>query len=173
MRVEKQKVVRTITKLEKLLQGISPNDSKHAVLSKKLDKARNDMRYIEFYPKDQKYISLYRETTDPAINEKRALIRAQIDAEEARKLREQRRMLHDSDSEVDFEGMCVMLRELVACYCILSFSKFLWRFAVSVQFTGFPLRSGYSLESKVMRENRGSCARATAYVAQQRFRRRF
>lgn len=126
--LERQKVVRIISKCKKSLLNLNLRDTVHDTQSKRLDQALEDLRYIDSYPKDQKYISLFRETTDPQINEKRSMIRAQIAAEEARKKREQRRALHDSDSEVDFEGefwildfLCVFPLLLYKCYYCQSF----------------------------------------------------
>ncbi|KAK3145794.1 hypothetical protein QOZ80_3BG0257630 [Eleusine coracana subsp. coracana] len=69
---ERRKVERMIRRLEKQ-QRSSPDD-----VSNKLSKLREDLEYVRFFPKNEKYVSLFAGGNNPDIVEKRNKWRKQI-----------------------------------------------------------------------------------------------
>ncbi|GAQ91534.1 hypothetical protein KFL_008020040 [Klebsormidium nitens] len=96
---ERRKVERRIRRTERALRGLSdagPDaQAQQAELSRQLAQLKEDLEYVRFFPKDQKYIALFAGGDDAAVQQKRQEMRervkaniaaakaAQIDLEEA------------------------------------------------------------------------------------------
>ncbi|XP_076953871.1 uncharacterized protein LOC143628085 [Bidens hawaiensis] len=76
---ERRKVERRIRRLEKQ-QRASSGLAQEAELAEQLSKLKEDLEYISFFPKTEKYVSLFKKVDNTDTNDKRDSLRTQIKA---------------------------------------------------------------------------------------------
>ncbi|XP_010441993.1 PREDICTED: rRNA-processing protein efg1 [Camelina sativa] len=76
---ERRKIERTIRRLEKL-QRTSSAHVGDADIAEQLTKLKEDLEYVRFFPKNEKYVSLFTGGEDSEVVEKRGKLRKQIKA---------------------------------------------------------------------------------------------
>ncbi|XP_050219913.1 rRNA-processing protein EFG1 isoform X2 [Mercurialis annua] len=76
---ERRKVERGIRRLEKLQRG-SSGQAQDAEIAEQLSKLKEDLEYVRFFPKTEKYVSLFTGGEDLDILDKRIKLRKQIKA---------------------------------------------------------------------------------------------
>ncbi|KAF3596231.1 hypothetical protein DY000_02024314 [Brassica cretica] len=76
---ERRKIERSIRRLEKL-QRTSSAHVGDADIAEQLSKLKEDLEYVRFFPKNEKYVSLFTGAEDSEVVEKRSRMRKQIKA---------------------------------------------------------------------------------------------
>ncbi|GMP56216.1 hypothetical protein CsSME_00020785 [Camellia sinensis var. sinensis] len=76
---ERRKIERRIRRLEKM-QRASSGQSKEAEIAEQLSKLKEDLEYVRFFPKTEKYVSLFMGGDDTDIVDRRNRLRKQIKA---------------------------------------------------------------------------------------------
>ncbi|KAL5542101.1 hypothetical protein UlMin_009811 [Ulmus minor] len=76
---ERRKIERRIRRLEKL-QRTSSGQAEDAKIAKQLSELKEDLEYVRFFPKTEKYVSLFSGGDDTEIVDKRNKLREQIKA---------------------------------------------------------------------------------------------
>ncbi|CAF1987852.1 unnamed protein product [Brassica oleracea var. botrytis] len=76
---ERRKIERSIRRLEKL-QRTSSAHVGDADIAEQLSKLKEDLEYVRFFPKNEKYVSLFTGAEDSEVVEKRSKMRKQIKA---------------------------------------------------------------------------------------------
>eukprot|EP00243_Klebsormidium_subtile_P002464 TRINITY_DN148_c0_g1_i1.p1 TRINITY_DN148_c0_g1~~TRINITY_DN148_c0_g1_i1.p1 ORF type:complete len:388 (-),score=105.55 TRINITY_DN148_c0_g1_i1:65-1228(-) len=81
---ERRKVERRIRRTERALRGLSDAgpeaQEQQAELSRQLAQLKEDLEYVRFFPKDQKYIALFAGGDDEAVQQKRQEMRGRVKA---------------------------------------------------------------------------------------------
>ncbi|XP_023639407.1 rRNA-processing protein EFG1 isoform X2 [Capsella rubella] len=76
---ERRKIERSIRRLEKL-QRTSSAHVGDTDIAEQLTKLKEDLEYVRFFPKNEKYVSLFTGGEDPEVVEKRGKLRKQVKA---------------------------------------------------------------------------------------------
>ncbi|KAB5545065.1 hypothetical protein DKX38_013177 [Salix brachista] len=77
---ERRKIERRIRRLEKLQRASSGQLPQHADVADQLSKLKEDLEYVRFFPKTEKYLSLFSGGDDSDIDDRRNKLRKQIKA---------------------------------------------------------------------------------------------
>ncbi|KAF9677665.1 hypothetical protein SADUNF_Sadunf08G0131100 [Salix dunnii] len=77
---ERRKIERRIRRLEKLQRASSGQLPQHADVADQLSKLKEDLEYVRFFPKTEKYLSLFTGGDDSDIDDRRTKLRKQIKA---------------------------------------------------------------------------------------------
>ncbi|KAL1188834.1 hypothetical protein V5N11_021994 [Cardamine amara subsp. amara] len=77
---ERRKIERTVRRLEKLQRNTSGGHGQDAEIGGQLNKLKEDLEYVRFFPKNEKYVPLYSGDDDLHVNERRSKLRKQIKA---------------------------------------------------------------------------------------------
>ncbi|KAI5066967.1 hypothetical protein GOP47_0017495 [Adiantum capillus-veneris] len=81
---ERRKIERRIKQLEKLLEGTNATEAdamkEHPDLNTQLAQLKEDLEYVRFFPRTEKYVSLFEGNEDEEVLAKRSRLREQIKA---------------------------------------------------------------------------------------------
>ncbi|KAJ6725935.1 RRNA-PROCESSING PROTEIN EFG1 [Salix purpurea] len=77
---ERRKIERRIRRLEKLQRASSGQLPQHADVADQLSKLKEDLEYVRFFPKTEKYLSLFSGGDNSDIDDRRNKLRKQIKA---------------------------------------------------------------------------------------------
>ncbi|KAG7591061.1 rRNA-processing protein Efg1 [Arabidopsis thaliana x Arabidopsis arenosa] len=77
---ERRKIERSIRRLEKLQRSTSGGHVQDAEIGGQLNKLKEDLEYVRFFPKNEKYVSLFSGGDDLHVSERRSKLRKQIKA---------------------------------------------------------------------------------------------
>ncbi|CAL9213658.1 unnamed protein product, partial [Arabidopsis halleri] len=77
---ERRKIERSIRRLEKLQRSTSGGHVQDAEIGGQLNKLKEDLEYVRFFPKNEKYVSLFSGGDDLQVSERRSKLRKQIKA---------------------------------------------------------------------------------------------
>ncbi|CAH8251111.1 unnamed protein product [Arabidopsis lyrata] len=77
---ERRKIERSIRRLEKLQRSTSGGHVQDAEIGGQLNKLKEDLEYVRFFPKNEKYVSLFSGGDDLQLSERRSKLRKQIKA---------------------------------------------------------------------------------------------
>jgi hypothetical protein len=78
--VERRKIERSIRRLEKLHRSTSGGYVQDAEIGGQLNRLKEDLEYVRFFPKNEKYVSLFSGSDDLQVSERRSKLRKQIKA---------------------------------------------------------------------------------------------
>ncbi|CAE5956500.1 unnamed protein product [Arabidopsis arenosa] len=77
---ERRKIERSIRRLEKLQRSTSGGHVQDPEIGGQLNKLKEDLEYVRFFPKNEKYVSLFSGGDDLQVSERRSKLRKQIKA---------------------------------------------------------------------------------------------
>ncbi|ANM58290.1 rRNA-processing EFG1-like protein (DUF2361) [Arabidopsis thaliana] len=77
---ERRKIERSIRRLEKLHRSTSGGYVQDAEIGGQLNRLKEDLEYVRFFPKNEKYVSLFSGSDDLQVSERRSKLRKQIKA---------------------------------------------------------------------------------------------